>query len=236
MGSVKFPAYAERDPSLPANMISDSDQAPIICLRRFIGSKLRGHADTQLLLAPVETLTAVFVADLQRLATDRPLALFFDTYERTAPILDGWLRELVDGRYGDLPANLTITIAGQHGLDANLWSDYLSELEQMPLTPFSEAEARDPLAQHDVTDQRVVEVILDLSGRLPLLLAMLAEGKPLCPNAHASTWTSVRSNLPRHGRYEEALADLNRAIELDHDDVYALTTCMPWPHAEVRTA
>jgi len=150
-------------------------------LRAFLGSKLRGHDDMQLLLAPVDVLTSVFVADLQRLAAQQPVAVFFDTYERSAAVLDGWLLELVKGQHGDLPANLTITIAGQHGLDPNAWADYLGEVVQMPLNLFSEAEARDLLAQYNVTDERVVDVILGLSGRLPLLLAMLAEGNPADP-------------------------------------------------------
>src|SRR5215469_4402268 len=90
-------------------------------LRAFIGSKLRGHDDVQLLLAPVDVLTSSFVANFQLLAGHQPVALFFDTYERTAPVLDGWLRELVGGAHGELPANLTITVAGQYGLDANAW-------------------------------------------------------------------------------------------------------------------
>jgi tetratricopeptide (TPR) repeat protein len=150
-------------------------------LRRFIGSRLRGSEDVQLLLAPVDVLSSVFVTDLGLVGTERPLALFLDTYERTAPVLDAWLRELLDGRHGELPPSLTIAIAGQHDLDANLWADYLRELVEMPLGPFGETDARDLLAQHDVRDERIVEVILDVSGRLPLMLATLAKSRPTDP-------------------------------------------------------
>lgn len=87
----------------------------------------------------------------------------------------------MDGRHGDLPANLTITVAGQHELDANRWAEYLGEIVQMPLNPFSDGDARELLKLHGVTDERIVDVIVALSGRLPLLLAMLAKGNPADP-------------------------------------------------------
>jgi hypothetical protein len=99
----------------------------------------------QLLLSPVDVLSSAFVTDLGRVGRERPLVLFLDTYERTAVVLDPWLRELVAGSHGDLPSSLTIVIAGQHDLDANLWTDYLDVLVEMPLGLFGETEARDLL-------------------------------------------------------------------------------------------
>lgn len=56
--------------------------------------------------------------------------------------------------------------------------DYLSIRADLPLQVFTEAEARALLADRGVTDEQVVEVIIRLSGRLPLLVAMLAEARP----------------------------------------------------------
>jgi hypothetical protein len=60
-------------------------------------------------------------------------------------------------------------------------TSYAAVLADVPLAPFTEAEARQLLAGKGVTDERVVEVILNLSGRLPLLVAMLAENQPTDP-------------------------------------------------------
>ena len=104
----------------------------------------------RLLLSPADELTPVFVAGLNRAAAGRPVALFFDTYERTGLVLDHWLRGLYTGQYGDLPETLITTISGQKPLDPNLWGEYLSVIADIPLEPFSEAEARQFLASKDI--------------------------------------------------------------------------------------
>jgi energy-coupling factor transporter ATP-binding protein EcfA2 len=118
------------------------------------------------------------VADLNRVYSGRQVALFFDTYERTGRGLDGWLRNLYAGRYGDLPATLVATISGQLPLDSNLWADYLPVIGELPVEPFTETEARLLLSGKGITEEATVRVILTLSGRLPLWLATLAEARP----------------------------------------------------------
>ena len=146
--------------------------------RAYLARKFSDHADVRLLLSPVDELTPVFVAGLNRVAAGRTVALFLDTYERTGAVLDHWLRGLYAGRYGDLPETLITTVSGQKPLNPNLWGDYLSVIADVPLEPFSEAEARQFLASKNITDEAMTEVILTLSGRLPLWLATLAEARP----------------------------------------------------------
>ena len=152
-------------------------------LRKFLGAKFRRHEDATMLLSPLQVLTPVFVRDLAKVSSRRLVALFFDTYEQTGPILDGWLRSVLDEEYGALPENILITTAGRHALDKSDWARYLGLLVEVPLAPFTDAEAREFLASKGVTDARVVDVILNVSGRLPLLVAMLAEGQPTDPDA-----------------------------------------------------
>jgi tetratricopeptide (TPR) repeat protein len=147
-------------------------------LRAFLGRKFRRQDDVQLVLSPAEVLTPMFVEDLNDVAQRRTVALFFDTYERTRSFLDSWLLDLFAARYGDVPADLVFTVAGRSPLESGNWSSYHSVVADVPLTPFTDTEARTFLTRQNVVDTRVVEVILKLSGRLPLLLAMLAEGKP----------------------------------------------------------
>lgn len=146
-------------------------------LRKFLGEKLR-HEDVRMLLSPAEALTPTFVRELAAGKQARPLALFFDTYERTGPFLDDWLRALLEGQYGPLPTDVVITIAGRDPLDAAAWSPYLGVVADVPLVPFSDVEARQMLNGRGIVDERVIDVIVQLSGGLPLLVAMLAEHKP----------------------------------------------------------
>ncbi|WP_439380705.1 tetratricopeptide repeat protein [Amycolatopsis lexingtonensis] len=147
-------------------------------LRSYLSGKLRNHHDVRLMLSPVEVLTPLFVADIGEIAAERPIVLFFDTYERTGVFLDAWLRSLLSGHYGDLPANLVLVVAGQHPLDVNTWGDYLGIRSNIALQVFTEAEAVELLAAKGVADKAVVDVVLGLTGRLPVLVAMLAEARP----------------------------------------------------------
>src|SRR6266536_3255796 len=110
-------------------------------------------------------------------------------------------RYLLDGeRYGDLPDTLTVTIAGQYPLDPNRWAPYHGLLADLPLEPFTELEARELLARHGVTDPRVIEVIVALSGRLPLWVASLAASRPDDP---ATVGDPSGSAVERFLRWED---------------------------------
>ncbi|TRO56060.1 ATP-binding protein, partial [Streptomyces sp. IB201691-2A2] len=145
-----------------------------------LGGRFRSHDDLQMMLAPLKALTPVFLKDLAEVARRRPwVVLFFDTYERIGPLLDVWLRDtMMLARYGDVPANVLVVLAGQTRLDVRVWADWLDLVVDLPLEVFTEAEARRYLAARHISDEQVVEVILRLSGRLPVLLSLLAEARP----------------------------------------------------------
>jgi hypothetical protein len=67
-------------------------------LRVFLSQKFRNHSEVWQLMAPVEALTPVFLAEVTTAAGRHPIALFFDTYERTGTYLEGWLLDLLAGR------------------------------------------------------------------------------------------------------------------------------------------
>lgn len=146
---------------------------------------------------PAQELSRVFVSDLQQAASDAPIVLFFDAYDRTAPVLDAWLVELAGGGYGRLPPGLVLTVAGRRPLDRRRWAGHREEIEWMPLRPFSELEARRLLAQRGVRDEHTTAVILALSGRLPLLVATLGEAAPGDPGAAGDADTGVVDHLLR---------------------------------------
>ncbi|MBO0514072.1 ATP-binding protein [Streptomyces beijiangensis] len=164
----------------PAQLAQGADR-----LRSALSSRLRNQDDVQLVMDPLQALTPVLVHELTEAAAAAPwIALFFDTYERTGPLLDRWIRDLMTSdRYGSLPANTVVTLAGQGSLDARCWADFVDVVEDMPLERFTEEEARRLLTGKGITDERVVEVVLRLSGRLPVLVSALAENQPMDPGA-----------------------------------------------------
>ncbi|MEV7866796.1 tetratricopeptide repeat protein [Streptomyces sp. NPDC088124] len=152
-------------------------------LRATLSARFRDQEDVQLVLKPDQVLTPVLVTELTGISRDIPwIALFFDTYERTAPFLDTWLRDLIKaGRFGDFPARVVVTLAGQRPLDTAVWGGYGGFATDLPLAPFTEGEARTLLAAKRVTDESVVEEVLRLSGGLPVLVSTLAENQPADP-------------------------------------------------------
>jgi tetratricopeptide (TPR) repeat protein len=173
---------AARDVPVAGSLLAPVDAAAaadaVNQARVYLAQKFKDHTDVRLLLSPADELTPVFVAGVNRIAASgRTVALFIDTYERTAPLLDSWLHGLYDGRYGDLTDTLITTVSGQTPLNPNLWSDCLPIISDVSLEPFSEAEARQFLASKGISDEATIEVILTLSGCLPLWLATLAEAR-----------------------------------------------------------
>ncbi len=179
--AVTIGLAAARDIPVAGSLLAPVDAAAVADqaneAREYLARRLSDHRDVRLLLSPADELTPVFVSGLNRATVGRTVALFFDTYERTGLVLDAWLRNLYGGRYGDLPETLTTTISGQQPLDPNLWSEYLPVIADIPLEPFSEAEARQFLASKAIADEPTIKEIIRLSGRLPLWLATLADAR-----------------------------------------------------------
>jgi tetratricopeptide (TPR) repeat protein len=147
----------------------------------YVARKVKNKDEVHLVLEPVEVLTPLFLADLQKVAEEHAVALFFDTYERTGEFLDPWLRDLLEGRHGDVPPDIVLTITGRDGLDRNHWSPYEGALARFPLNPFTDKETRNYLTRKGITEESVIDVILNISGRLPLLVATLAAERPSDP-------------------------------------------------------
>ncbi|MFE4451854.1 tetratricopeptide repeat protein [Streptomyces sp. NPDC056796] len=149
-------------------------------VRAVLNTRLRSHDDVQLVMHPLVSLAPVFLDDLNEVAERcARVVLFFDVYERTGPVLDTWLRTIAFGdEYGTFPVNAQIVLAGQLRLDSRVWGDWLGMVTEVRLDVFSEEEARTLLSAHGVTDEPSVELVLRLSGRLPLLVDMLARSDP----------------------------------------------------------
>jgi hypothetical protein len=148
--AVTIGLAAARDVPFAGSLLAPVDTAAVADqanrARAYLARRVADHADVRLLLSPADELTPVFISNMNRAVTGRLIALFIDTYERTGLLLDHWLHSLYDGQYGDLPETLITTISGQNPLKRNVWGDYLPVIADVPLEPFSEAEARQFLA------------------------------------------------------------------------------------------
>ncbi|MCC5599883.1 tetratricopeptide repeat protein [Nostoc favosum] len=148
----------------------------------YVAKKITNKDDVLLVQEPEEVLTPLFLQDIFKIAKETAVVLFLDTYERTGEFLDNWLREILEGRHGEVSLNILIAIAGRHELDKNHWAPYEGLIVRFPLEPFTEEEAQHYLTRKGITDNRIIEVILRLSGNLPLLVGMLADAHPNDPN------------------------------------------------------
>ncbi len=131
----------------PAQLAQYADR-----LRRGLSARFASQDDVQLVLSPEQVLTPKLLDELADLATALPwIVLFFDTYERIGPFVDTWLYEaMTSDRHGALPANVVVVTAGQRPFDTARWAGFADFMTDVPLSPFTEAEARGLLADRGV--------------------------------------------------------------------------------------
>ncbi|MFK4102981.1 tetratricopeptide repeat protein [Streptomyces sp. NPDC019531] len=166
--------------ALPADRLAQGADR----LRAGLGARFRNPDDVDLVLTPERVLTPVLLGELRAAASAVPwIVLFFDTYERTGPFLDPWLYDVLTKprEHGRLPAAVVVVTAGQRPLDASRWSG-LDVVAEVPLAPFTEAEARRLLATRGIVAEPVVEEVLRLTGGLPVLVSTLAAKRPDGPD------------------------------------------------------
>ncbi|MFD4508303.1 tetratricopeptide repeat protein [Streptomyces sp. NPDC058457] len=185
-------------------------------------ARFRSQEDAQLVLTPERVLTPVLLTELAGAADAVPwIVLLLDTYERTGPFLDPWLHDVMTtDRHGALPADVVVVTSGQHPFDTARWGSFADFRTDLPLGPFTEAEARGLLADKGVRDEPVVAEVLRLSGGLPVLVTALAEQRPTDPDDVGDpSATAVERFLkwePDPARRSVALAcALPRRLDLD---------------------
>ncbi|MFC8193922.1 tetratricopeptide repeat protein [Streptomyces sp. NPDC057298] len=213
-------------------------------LRAGLGMRLRSPEDVQMVMSPERVLTPVFLRELADAAGSVPwIVLFFDAYERTAPFLDSWLRDVMTTtRYGTLVSRVVVVTAGQYPLHAARWGEFADALTDWPLGNFTEAQTRGLLRNKGVVCEPVVREVLRLSGGLPVLVSTLAAGRPTEPgHLNDPSTTAVEGFLKWERdpvRRAAALAgalplhldvDIFRAaVGCSHDEADAL---FPWLHS-----
>ncbi|MFJ8936450.1 tetratricopeptide repeat protein [Streptomyces sp. NPDC102365] len=149
-------------------------------LRVGLGMRLRSPEDVRMVMSPERVLTPVFLRELTEAAGSVPwIVLFFDAYEKTAPVLDRWLRDVMTTtRYGVLASRVVVVTAGQHALNAVGWGEFAEVIAEWPLGNFTEAQTRGLLQNKGVVSEPVVREVLRLSDGLPVLVSTLVAGGP----------------------------------------------------------
>ncbi|PWI16226.1 hypothetical protein DI272_20185 [Streptomyces sp. Act143] len=159
--------------ALPADLIAQGADR----LRAGLSTRFRNADDIDLVLHPEAALTPVLLRELRAAASAvSRIVLFFDTYERTGPFLDPWLHGLFrkTDEHGGLPDEVVVVTAGQLPLPTGRWNGCV----ELPLAPFTDAEARRLLAGKGVVAEPVVAEVLRVTGGLPVLVSTLAEKRP----------------------------------------------------------
>ncbi|MBP3077898.1 hypothetical protein WP39_10590 [Streptomyces sp. 604F] len=192
-----------------------------------LSARVRDQDDVRLVLDPLRALSPVLLAELGRVAEEVPwTALFFDTYENTAPFLDAWLRDLTTtDRYGEAPGNLVLTLAGRNRPDPVLWGDHPDLAAHLALEPLTENETGRLLDARGIHDEGARRAVWEGSAGLPVLVTTLADhpGDTVLAGATAVDRFLGRDAPP--GQREAALAcALPRTLD---EDVCAAATEEP---------
>lgn len=142
----------------------------------FARKKIANKDEVELVLEPEKVLTPLFWKGVSKYAVDKKfICLFIDTYEVVDTVLEKWLLDVLDGKYGEVPENILLIIAGREELDPNTWSDLKDMIQKIQLEPFTEKEAREFLISKNINDEKIQSEIIGLSGRLPVLMALLTD-------------------------------------------------------------
>ena len=142
-------------------------------LANYVAQKFSNKDDRVLLLDTETELTRHFLTDLNKLADDQRVVLFFDTFEKTALALESWLVDMLEGKFGAFSSNVLFVIAGRYPL-GQPWTKLKRAIQQVELEEFTENEARDYLKRNNFMDEKQIASLVQLSNRLPVLLALLA--------------------------------------------------------------
>jgi tetratricopeptide (TPR) repeat protein len=186
-----------------------------------------GNKDEVVLLRePEHVLTPLLLELLAKAAEKRRMVLMFDVFEHIGPSLLPWLLALFNFEYGEFDTNLSFVIAGRDPLDQS-WIGLTETICRITLEPFSPDETRMYLGNQEITDDTLVTQTHEVTGGLPVLVALLASTKPQpgVPLPDVSTdavkrflqwvpqedhrWIALIAAVPRYFNRETLSAALN---------------------------
>ena len=144
----------------------------------YLRKRLTNKDEIQLLHEPLEVLTPLWLKGLNNFAEENDFCIIIDTYEAALPILDLFLRKLLNQDYGALTYKILLVIAGRTRLPSNDWSDLSEYAQFIPLKVFTPEEAEAYLKSRSILSKGTIDTIITLSHCLPVLMATLADEAP----------------------------------------------------------
>lgn len=147
-------------------------------LVEYLHKKITNKDEVKLVLYPEKVLTPLFIKEIVEYQGQQDFYFFIDTFEVVSVFLDSWIRNLIEGEFGDLPEGSVFLIAGRNELNPNSWSNLSPLIHKCSLEVFTDQEATEFLKLKKITHQQTVETILTLSQNLPILLVTLSEAAP----------------------------------------------------------
>ncbi len=148
---------------------------------KYIFQKFSNKDERILLLETDAELTRHFLSDLNKSSDRHKVILFFDTFEKTATSIENWLIDLLSGEFGKFSGNTLFVIAGRFALGQE-WTRFRKAIRQIELQEFTENEARDYLVRSGISDENLINQLIKISGRLPVLLALLVSSPSQLPH------------------------------------------------------
>jgi tetratricopeptide (TPR) repeat protein len=211
--------YADYLDALDA--IAEDPQAPALPLDWFEGVQVEGdfyqrfwtpYLATRfsarllpVLRQPVQSLTSVFVSDLNAWASIRDLVLFFDDWQALGPMIESWLIDLL--QEGELHVNVWLVIADVEP-PGGAWQALSPVMQTQPLEPLRERDVRAYGQAHPaVGGDQVTEAYATTRG-VPLLLDLWAEiGSPVLQgDPVVDAYLGSLEGLPREAVLQSAAA------------------------------
>jgi tetratricopeptide (TPR) repeat protein len=157
----------------------------------YLSKKLTNKDEVPLVREPVPILTPLFFEDLNKVALAQKVLLCFDNFEAARSELREWLIRLREYKPSQ---NIRIAIAGRDQPGAK-WDPLRSVTKTIRVDVFTEQEAESFLDAYTIIDPKSRKEILELSGRLPVLMSWLA----------AVEGSEVEPSIPTHDIVERFL-------------------------------
>jgi len=184
---------------------------------KYIIQKFTNKDERVLLLETDSELAKYFLEDLTKALKNRKAVLSFDTYEKTSESIEKWLIDLLMGAFGQFSSNVLFVIAGRYALGQNQnWTRFRKAMRQVELKEFTEEEAKDYLIRSGITDEKLISQFIEVSERLPVLLALLVSSPSQLP--HDVSGDAVQrflQGLTSEQREAALIASLPRYFNID---------------------
>lgn len=149
------------------------------------------------------TLSEEFTEQLFNIDEKRKICFFIDSFEATKYIIGDWLRNFLSQKYGEIPANILITIASRNSINEDNLNLVPSLTQEIHLSSFSEKEATELLKQKGINDINQIKSLFKFSNGIPVLLALMSE------KSHEYIEKSVFDEIKKRVKRDELDAAIN---------------------------